>query len=157
MEKLTLWLALIAAALFLILKRRVLGDNIANAVDDARKAIKQRINPPPKPRGRTNPQNYTGDKSWWNDIINFQPSQFDDNSLPAGSGYEMMKESVIRKLDEACTLYGVDMWVSSGYRSPAKNKAVSGVSNSHHMRGLAVDTSYHNESEAKRAFGCLIS
>jgi uncharacterized protein YcbK (DUF882 family) len=43
------------------------------------------------------------------------------------------------KLEEVRALVGKPIIVSSGYRSPAVNKAVGGSSKSAHMRGLAAD------------------
>jgi len=45
----------------------------------------------------------------------------------------------VQKLDEARGIAGVSFIITSGYRSPAKNKAVGGVANSAHLKGLAVD------------------
>ena len=45
----------------------------------------------------------------------------------------------VATLEEIRTLLGVPILVSSGYRSPALNKAVGGSKTSAHMQGLAAD------------------
>ena len=45
----------------------------------------------------------------------------------------------VATLEEIRTLLGVPILVSSGYRSPALNKAVGGSKSSAHMQGLAAD------------------
>lgn len=42
-------------------------------------------------------------------------------------------------LDSVRVRYGGPIVITSGYRSPALNKAVGGVNNSKHLRGIAVD------------------
>ncbi|HEU4775869.1 MAG TPA: D-Ala-D-Ala carboxypeptidase family metallohydrolase, partial [Telluria sp.] len=44
-------------------------------------------------------------------------------------------------LEQVRTLVGAPIAISSGYRSPALNKAVGGASNSAHVLGLAADIS----------------
>jgi len=44
-------------------------------------------------------------------------------------------------------LFGKDMTVTSGARCYARNKAVGGVSNSAHTKGLAFDVAYANSRE----------
>lgn len=43
------------------------------------------------------------------------------------------------KLDEIREGYGKPIIINSGYRSPELNKAVGGVVQSYHQKGLAVD------------------
>lgn len=43
--------------------------------------------------------------------------------------------------------YGKPIYVNSGYRSPALNKAVGGVANSEHLTGNAVDITSANNKE----------
>lgn len=45
------------------------------------------------------------------------------------------------------SLFSKDMLVTSGARCPARNKAVGGVSNSAHTKGLAFDVAYSNSRE----------
>lgn len=42
-------------------------------------------------------------------------------------------------LDEVRVVYGAPIRINSGYRCPSLNKAVGGVSNSQHLKGLAAD------------------
>lgn len=44
-------------------------------------------------------------------------------------------------LESVRVRYGKPIRITSGYRSPTLNKAVGGVNNSKHLRGLAVDIS----------------
>lgn len=46
---------------------------------------------------------------------------------------------LIAKLDEVCGRFGSAIVVSSGYRCPALNSAVGGVSTSQHVKGQAAD------------------
>ncbi len=51
--------------------------------------------------------------------------------------------SNIKKLAESLQVlrdyFGVPISINSGYRSPARNKAVGGVPNSQHVKGMAAD------------------
>lgn len=53
----------------------------------------------------------------------------------------------ILKLDQAREIAGIPFAITSGYRSQAKNKAVGGVPNSLHTKGLAVDIRCRNSEE----------
>lgn len=55
---------------------------------------------------------------------------------------EVMKNLTVfaeQLLDPLRELWGGPLMVTSGYRCPALNRAVGGVSNSHHLRGMAAD------------------
>lgn len=45
--------------------------------------------------------------------------------------------------------------INSGYRSARLNKAVGGVSNSYHLRGLAADIRCENVGHARLVLACL--
>ena len=47
--------------------------------------------------------------------------------------------SFYQDLEKFRVWYGRPMVITSGYRSPEFNKSVGGVSNSYHLRGLAID------------------
>lgn len=49
-------------------------------------------------------------------------------------------------------LYGKAIHVSSGFRSPAVNKAVGGVCNSQHLLGEAADITVYNREGNKQLF-----
>lgn len=53
-------------------------------------------------------------------------------------------------LDKAREAYGKPVTVTSGYRSPAVNKAVGGVSNSQHQKGQAADISTGQGKEGNK-------
>ena len=52
---------------------------------------------------------------------------------------ENIESLVDNVLDPVREQYGKPIYVTSGYRCPAHNKAVGGVTNSQHMRGEAAD------------------
>ena len=49
-------------------------------------------------------------------------------------------------------LYGAAIYVNSGYRSYAVNRAVGGARNSQHMRGEAADITVHSKERNKVLF-----
>lgn len=52
---------------------------------------------------------------------------------------------IMSKLDEVREGYGKPIVINSGYRCPALNKAVGGVADSYHQKGLAVDIRWDDE------------
>jgi uncharacterized protein YcbK (DUF882 family) len=48
-------------------------------------------------------------------------------------------ENLINALEELRELAGGPIYITSGYRCPAHNKAVGGAKNSYHMKGMAAD------------------
>ena len=48
------------------------------------------------------------------------------------------------------TAYGKSIYVNSGYRCPALNKAVGGVANSQHLTGQAADIDTNDTAENRR-------
>lgn len=62
---------------------------------------------------------------------------------------EALIENVLDPLREA---YGKPIYVNSGYRCPALNKAVGGVSTSEHQSGRAADIDTHDYNENKKLF-----
>lgn len=73
----------------------------------------------------------------WKLIKYFKPGEFDSPDAP-GSGTKMDLKFVIM-LDQIRAAVGKPLRVNSGYRTLAHNKAVGGVGDSAHTRGLAVD------------------
>ena len=55
-------------------------------------------------------------------------------------------------LQPARDLYGAAIYVNSGYRSYAVNRAVGGARNSQHMRGEAADITVHSKERNKVLF-----
>lgn len=74
----------------------------------------------------------------WKMIKYFKPSEFDSPDSP-GSGAVHMNLPFVYKLDYVREIVGVPLRLNSGYRTPAHNKAVGGVSDSAHTHGLAAD------------------
>lgn len=62
---------------------------------------------------------------------------------------ERLTDAVLDPLREA---WGKPIRVNSGYRCPRLNKAVGGVSGSHHLRGMAADLTTGNRVENRRLF-----
>ena len=61
-----------------------------------------------------------------------------------GCSLQNMDQRLMNMLDAARGLAGIPFVLTSAYRNPEKNKAVGGVGNSAHTRGLAVDISCPN-------------
>ena len=55
-------------------------------------------------------------------------------------------------LDPLREWYGKPIYVNSGYRCPALNKAVGGVSNSQHVKGEAADIDVHSTEENQKLY-----
>lgn len=55
-------------------------------------------------------------------------------------------------LDKVRELWGNPIYVKSGYRSKQLNKAVNGVKNSHHLRGMAADITTGSKDTNKMLF-----
>lgn len=99
----------------------------------------------------------------WSTVKYFTPSEFDSPDQ-RGSGRNM-KESFIRKLDEARRLAGIEasklgtrviFKINSGYRTKKHNKRVGGVSNSTHLSGYAADIRVRNNTERRIILNSLI-
>ena len=74
----------------------------------------------------------------------FRPEEFDckckkckDNG--EGRGIDMMEDYFLQMLDDARHKAGIPFVITSGYRCPSHNRAVGGVANSAHTKGLAAD------------------
>lgn len=65
---------------------------------------------------------------------------------------KLLCEKVLQPLRDK---YGNPIIVNSGYRSPAVNKAVGGVSSSQHARGEAADITAGSKERNKRLFEIL--
>ena len=63
---------------------------------------------------------------------------------------ENLTALVEKVLDPLRLLYGKPIKVSSGFRCPTLNKAVGGVSNSHHTRGEAADLDTGSQTENRK-------
>jgi hypothetical protein len=54
-------------------------------------------------------------------------------------GVVKVYEGVVSALEELRAIVDGPLYVNSGYRCPAHNRAVGGAKNSYHMRGMAAD------------------
>ena len=61
------------------------------------------------------------------------------DNTPTAAAVPLMIELIDRVLDPLRESWGAPICVSNGYRSPELNKAVGGVDNSYHTRGMAAD------------------
>lgn len=55
-------------------------------------------------------------------------------------------------LDPLRKNWGAPLYVNSGYRSPALNKAVGGATNSHHVTGMAADITAGSKAKNEMLF-----
>jgi hypothetical protein len=62
------------------------------------------------------------------------------NNVPDEATITNLKQLCKYVLEPLRTLIGVPLLVTSGYRSPALNKAIGGAKNSQHILGQAADT-----------------
>ena len=77
-----------------------------------------------------------------------------DNS-PNSEVISNLKKLVEFILDPLREKYGKPIYVNSGYRCPALNKAVKGSKTSHHMQGLAVDITTRSIAGNKILFNLI--
>lgn len=65
------------------------------------------------------------------------------------SEVEGLKDEFVTKLEKAREIAGIPFIITSGFRTPEKNKSVIGsVSDSSHLKGLAVDLRVRSSREA---------
>lgn len=76
-------------------------------------------------------------------------------NVPGENEREALEVLVLALLDPLRELWGKPIYVNSGYRSPALNKAVGGVANSQHMKGQAADITT-GKAESNRKLFALI-
>lgn len=77
-----------------------------------------------------------------------------DNTPNAGQVKNL--ESLINNLlDPIREQWGAAIYVTSGFRSIALNKAVGGVSNSHHLGGYAADLTVKSQAGNKALFDMI--
>lgn len=66
-------------------------------------------------------------------------------NIPTSQAIINLTHLTVNVLQPLREWYGKPIMIGSGYRSPALNKAVGGVSNSQHMEGKAVDIYIHGD------------
>lgn len=79
------------------------------------------------------------------------------DNTPTPKATDNLKYLVDNLLDEVREKYGKPITVNCGYRSPAVNKKVGGVSNSQHLKGEAVDITGGSKAENKIIFNIIKS
>jgi uncharacterized protein YcbK (DUF882 family) len=90
----------------------------------------------------------------------FRPEEFDckckkckDNG--EGRGIDMMEDYFLQMLDDARHKAGIPFVITSGYRCPSHNRAVGGVANSAHTKGLAADIACSDDRSRGYIIGAL--
>lgn len=74
------------------------------------------------------------------------------DNTPTEEAKENLQALIENVLDPLREAYGKPIYVNSGYRCPALNKAVGGVSTSEHQSGRAADIDTHDYNENKKLF-----
>lgn len=67
-----------------------------------------------------------------------------------------MQRLIEQLLDPIRAAWGAPITVNSGYRSPALNRAVGGVSSSQHVKGEAADITVGSTADNKRLFDKIV-
>lgn len=78
------------------------------------------------------------------------------DNTPNADARLRMQRLIEQLLDPIRAAWGGPISVNSGYRSPALNKAVRGVSNSQHMKGEAADITVGSVGDNKRLFDKIV-
>lgn len=76
-------------------------------------------------------------------------------NVPGENEREALEVLTLALLDPIREIWGKPIYVNSGYRSPALNKAVGGVSNSQHMKGQAADITTGNTASNRKLFALI--
>ena len=79
------------------------------------------------------------------------------DNTPDAAKRQKLQTLIEQLLDPIRAAWGGSIAVNSGYRSPALNKAVGGVSTSQHLRGEAADITAETPAENKRLFDRIVS
>lgn len=74
------------------------------------------------------------------------------NNIPNWQDIYNLKELVECVLDPLRSLYGRPVYINSGYRSKALNKALNGSKSSDHMKGCAADITAGSKEENRKLF-----
>lgn len=76
-------------------------------------------------------------------------------NIPGENEREALEVLVLALLDPLREIWGAPIYVNSGYRSPALNKAVGGVANSQHIKGQAADITTGNTASNRKLFALI--
>lgn len=76
-------------------------------------------------------------------------------NVPGENEREALEVLTLALLDPLRELWGKPIYVNSGYRSPALNKAVGGVANSQHIKGQAADITTGNTASNRKLFALI--
>lgn len=74
------------------------------------------------------------------------------NNTPPADVVRNLNELIDKVLDPLRTAWGKPIYVNSGYRCPALNKAVGGVGTSQHLTGQAADITTGNNIDNRKLF-----
>lgn len=88
-------------------------------------------------------------------LRHFDLSEFDSPDQK-GSG-KHMQNSTLRMLDEAREIADTPFRITSGYRTPQRNKRVGGVADSSHIDGWAVDIACTNSIQRIKIVSALLT
>lgn len=72
------------------------------------------------------------------------------DGAPSPYGPMNVKQELVDFLNQLRLRFGKALVVTSGYRSPEHNKAVGGVANSYHTKGLAADVAPMDAKDLNR-------
>ena len=78
------------------------------------------------------------------------------DNTPPRAARQMLTILVEQLLDPIRRRYGAPIIVTSGYRCPALNTAVGGVTNSHHIVGCAADITTGNIEQNKVLYALIV-
>ncbi len=78
-----------------------------------------------------------------------------DNTMPKDASANAVR-LIEQILDPLRTAYAQPIYINSGYRSPALNKAVGGAKNSHHILGMAADITAGNKASNRRLYQLIL-
>ena len=78
------------------------------------------------------------------------------DNTPPHAARKMLTILIEQLLDPIRRRYGAPIIVTSGYRCPALNTAVAGVTNSHHIVGCAADVTTGSIEQNKQLFALII-
>lgn len=81
--------------------------------------------------------------------------RLDIDNTPTAEAVANLQQLVANVLDPLREAYGRPIYVNSGYRCPALNRAVGGVPSSQHLTGEAADITTGNNRENRRLLGLI--